>query len=138
MTFCRQCGGDSNELILTGKAHMHVCDCGMRHVGYPKGGECGGCKAYKNFKDEGEIPPETKLPSSEPCDKCVKQNKICTDELAKGGIAWRCKDCGSAGVIKAQSQVSKDWRAKNNGENVGLEIGKEQCVHCGEKGGKKN
>lgn len=133
MTFCSQCGKDANELIITGKAHLHKCSCGQKHIGYPKEGQCQGCKKFGSLTDEGEIPPERKLPSLEPCDACKKLNKQCAEEVKKGGVPWRCKDCGSGGVIKAHTDIAKEWRKKNGGEVVGLEVGKEQCSICGKK-----
>lgn len=126
LTYCPKCGGDSRELILTGAASMYECSCGQKHIGRPEGGKCVKCSSY-DLTNKGEIPPETKLPG-DLCEACEKEQAEFKAEIDRGGIPFRCKDCGATGVIKAEHELAKKVRAEHG--LAGLEFTKEDCPRC--------
>jgi DNA-directed RNA polymerase subunit RPC12/RpoP len=139
LTFCPRCHGEANELVLTGSHHQHKCNgtCDTTYFGLPKNRagqttrECQRPGCFGHLVDQGEIPSETKLPASQPCDACKAEIKTFDAEIERGGIPIRCKDCGMRGVIKAEHELAKKVRAQNDGKVMGLEFSKTDCPKCG-------
>jgi len=131
LTFCPQCGGETNELLLLGATNkVYRCTdpkCNTPHIGSPPKGFCQRCGRAVKF--ERELDDWEKLPGSI-CDACQAKNKAVDEEVAKGGIYWRCKDCGSAGAIRAGHPLAEQVREQMNLQPpapCGVELTKEPC-----------
>jgi NMD protein affecting ribosome stability and mRNA decay len=131
LTFCPRCGKDSDGIILTGAAHQYECPwCHQMHIGAPDHKVCQKCgKAFskREWVDHGELPVSEKLPLM--CKACEEDLKTLNAEVKKGGVPFRCKTCHTEGVIKAETEFAKAWRAEHG--KVGIEY--EQCPMCGGK-----
>lgn len=138
LTYCPRCKGKANELVLTGAHHKYKCDsCGLLHIGHPKTGRCENVNCHANTSgfytlvDLGELEPSERLRASQPCEKCQEELKTFKAEVDRGGVPFRCTDCGAEGVIKAEAEVAKHVRAKHG--LVGLTFSKVDCPRCGPK-----
>lgn len=146
LTFCPQCGGEGNELVLLG-AHdsLYRCireECGAAHIGRPEGGSCAKCGATVRL--ERKIGQHERIPGGI-CDACQEKNRQVEEEVARGGIHWRCADCGAAGAIRAGHPLAEAVRAQMGiaaPNACGVEFTRvEGCPACGEEGesdGSKN
>lgn len=128
LTFCQRCGGETNDLMLVGNQNkVYSCgQCRLIHYGSVLNIKCPRCDA-RNWILDHELDDNERLPASEPCDKCKEMD----NEVANGGIYWKCKDCGSNGAIKAGSQMSIDVRDQMNikaPDKCGVEFSKDK--HC--------
>ena len=139
LTFCMQCGGDGEDLIMLGaNESKYTCpECGCVHYGRPDKRQCGQCGQHfhrDNWRRE-KIGEYEKLPASRPCALCREKNEECAKVVAEGGIHWRCKDCGSAGAIRAASELAIDIRKQMGIEApapCGVEFDKKSCPACSE------
>lgn len=130
MTYCPRCYNDGPELVLLG-AHdkVYKCtnpDCGLAHIGKPKGGVCQKCKTGVVY--ERKIEDHERLPGSL-CKSCEDQVKM----VEAGGIFFKCKDCNTIGAIQAEHPYSKEVRAKLNvqpPDPCGIEFDKDSCPVC--------
>lgn len=134
LTFCPQCGAEGNEIVMLG-AHdgIYSCiACGQKHIGRPKNRTCQACGGVVKF--ERTVGQHERLPGSI-CDECQEKNRAVEQEVARGGIYWRCIDCGSAGALVAENPIAVAVR-KQSGikapDPVGLEMSKKEgCPVCG-------
>ena len=136
LTFCPNCGGETNELLLSGSVNsIWKCkSCGMNHIGYPKGGECQKCHSY-DVEHLRELYDSEKLPGNL-CDSCEKQVAEFRAEVKAGGVYWKCSDCPATGVIKAESDFAKNVRKQLHIAapwECGVEFTKADCPACREK-----
>lgn len=145
MTFCRQCGEDAEELMLVGdREYAEVCvECGLYSLGgRPTRGKCPKCERNNGWsrKPLSDFMHNGKLPAMEPCNKCRELNKAENEEVAKGGIHFRCTDCGSAGAVRGHAELAKGVRkhfnlAEPDDNGVyppcGVEFSKGDCPVCG-------
>ena len=138
LTFCPQCGGETNELLLLGNTNkVYRCtssSCNTPHVGRPKNGKCQNCGAQVKF--DRELGDREKLPGSV-CDSCQEKNREAEEVVAEGGIFWRCSDCNSSGAIRGSAPLAQAVR-KQVGiappDPCGVEFSKEEgCPVCGRK-----
>ena len=130
LTVCPRCGKDSPELLLLGNTKEYICKgCGGKIIGkYPKG-KCPHCGYRTAFSLVGEFDGmHKKLPASDLCDICKAEIKMLEEEIAKGGVPWRCSDCKSEGVIKHNAEFSIDFRKQYPVE--GFTFSKDNCPVC--------
>ena len=115
LTFCRRCGGDTEELMLIGanEGKFTCSQCGMVSFGSQPMGYCPNCKQNHLMTRTGTIGEYEKLPASEPCDKCKKEITKHESIVAKGGVYWKCTKCGSEGVIKGTTELAKEVRKRH-------------------------
>jgi hypothetical protein len=82
---------------------------------------------------------QDKVYASEPCETCQQQTEEHRAVVAAGGVYWKCRDCHSEGVIKAESSFAAMVRQKSGvpiPNPVGVEFDKEHgCPVCGEQVG---
>ena len=134
LTFCTNCGGDAEELMLIGnQTKVYRCNsCDTIHYGSVYKKECQNC-GNENWSFDHDLVDNEKLPASEPCEKC----KNVDEEVKNGGVYWKCRDCGSKGAVKADAQLSIDVREKmgiSAPDPCGVEFNKDEgCPVCGEK-----
>lgn len=150
LTICTRCGKDGDDLILLGATNRKYKHdkCGLIFIGRPDKDYCPKCKEHlfgMELSDLGEIPEFEKMPGT--CKECrEKQEKLDADVqemVDAGGVPFRCKDCGCAGAVKADSDLAKKVRkwAKENSKKVdargeevaGVEFSKLDCPQCGGK-----
>ena len=132
MMTCPGCGKDNGSIALLGIANgVFTCrSCGLKHVGFPgspKGGcqKCGG----HDFK-RAELYDYDRVPGGL-CAECEAEQKAFDDVVRTGGVYFRCKRCGSQGVIRADVELAKKVRehAKIEAPNpVGVEL--DECPEC--------
>lgn len=130
MTTCRQCGKDVGLVLLGVQDFCTTCPrCDVKLIG---GGKCPHCNEYGT--DRKPIGEHEKIPI-EICNDCKKKNEECDEVVKSGGIYWRCVDCGSAGALKACSELAQAVREKLNilaPDPCGIEFSKEcNCPVCG-------
>lgn len=138
LTFCPQCGGEGNEIVMLGADDgIYSCiACDQKHIGRPKNRTCQACGGVVEF--ERTVEQHERLPGSI-CDECQERNRVVEEEVVRGGIYWRCADCGSEGAFRAESPISIAVREQTGiaaPDPVGLEMSQEEgCPVCGQQGG---
>lgn len=142
LTFCPRCHGESDVLVLVGRAIKYKCrTCGQMHIGMPpkrKCIQCGTCHGAAGFENLGEFDGTTdRLPAGEPCDKCKKEMDEHKRIVEAGGIYWKCSKCESEGVILGASELAGDVRRHMKIDPpapCGVDFeGKDLCPVCKEK-----
>lgn len=112
LTYCTRCGGDAGEIVLLGDREYKIkcsnCDCW--NFGAKFSDTCGKCKQTLRGGSRERIEDDEKLPSSNLCDECVKEIQKYKNIVTEGGVYFRCKQCGSEGVIKGESEYAKHAR----------------------------
>lgn len=126
---CKQCGKDVGVIMLGAHDYMTRCPaCEITLIGLRKCPQCN-----SRGVDEAPIEEHIKLPV-ELCDDCDKMNAEHRAIVEAGGVGWRCSDCGSEGVIRAESELAKEVRKKLKVEPpkaCGVEFNKEEgCPVC--------
>ena len=136
MTCCRNCGKDVGIALLGVKEYFYKCSCGASCFGGKpeRGKKCPKCGSLNSYERDRIIEDHERLPI-ELCKNCQKKEKAAADEVKKGGIYWRCKDCGSAGVIKSGHPLSVKVREQLKvlvPKPCGIEFSKAyMCPVCG-------
>jgi ribosomal protein S27AE len=133
LTVCVNCGESTGVVLMGRHDKVWQCQgCGLNHIGgKPENNKCP-CGS-SNLVNKGEVPEGARIPS-DLCDSCMEQEKKCMEEVEKGGVYWRCTDCGSTGAIKAGTPVAKEIREAQNipaPEPIGVEVSKDDCPMCG-------
>lgn len=136
LTCCPRCGWESSELLLLGATNkVYRCqECNTPNIGKPNARDgCGKC-GHWNVPFERELDASEKLPGSI-CDDCEKEMKEHKDEVAAGGVYFKCSDCSTTGVIKAGHPFAEHIRATMKieaPEPCGAEFSKATgCPTCG-------
>lgn len=141
LSICRNCGKDVGVVLFGSADKIYKCSsCGARcYGGRPRQEsylnrreECPFCKSVGTYDFERNIDDAEKIPI-ELCDDCRKKLDEVAEEVRKGGIHWKCKDCGSAGAIKAGHPMAEAVRAHAKitaPDPVGVEFNKTDCPLC--------
>ncbi len=144
LTICPRCRGEGRDLVLAGNSNKWKClNCDRLHVVYVGQAlkmecECG--NRYRNNKSRwenvGKFDGSKDKAIGGLCEACEKEMAEHKKIVEAGGVYWRCKDCGSSGVIKADSDYSKAVR-KELGiappKPGGVEFDSNACPICKEK-----
>lgn len=137
LTVCRRCGGDGDELMLLGSQNTkcECAHCGVVFYGNPDGKArdiCPKCGRAANWINRQELTPNERIPAPDYCDKCKAELAEHKQIVAEGGIYWRCKDCGRAGVIRKNEFCDRvRERVKIAApEPIGVEFSKADCPAC--------
>jgi hypothetical protein len=139
MTVCRECGGESQELILLGRRnYKEKCqDCGCWHYGGMDSDKKTGVKTCQKCGSRGgrierkELDEYERLPSMEPCDKCKEFQQQAELHAKDGAIIGKCLKCHSKFVIKGDAEIAKAVRKQLGIEPpklCGVEL--DTCVNC--------
>jgi len=136
LTICAWCGKDVSVALLGAHEGVYECrQCKRTHIGgRPKSCPCG-ARDYGNFVKTRNIGEYEKLNIGELCDDCSKKKEEHDRVVAEGGIYWKCAECHSAGVIKADAPLSKDVREQMGiqpPKPCGIEFDKAHCPVCRE------
>lgn len=135
LTTCTRCGADSSSIALLGiRNSMYTCEtCGCHTVETkPTAARCHvpGCRGRLHY--ERDLHAGEKLPMGL-CDKCEGEDKAFADEVAAGGVYWRCvKEPNHHGVLRAGSSLASAVR-KSSGiatGPVGVEFTGDDCPAC--------
>lgn len=128
VTVCWNCGKSVGVALLGSADKLYKCSkCGMHSIG-GRQRPCPKCTAPDAYDFERNIDDSETLPI-ELCDNCRRV----FDEVHKGGIHWKCTDCGSAGAIKAWHPLAEAVRAHTKiaaPDPVGVEFDKNDCPLC--------
>ena len=138
LTYCRRCGGETNELLLVGRAnYKEQCPkCQCWHFGglNRRGGKsrCGSCdhEFYGSVK-RVELESHERLPSPELCDKCKEFLAQAELHAKDGAILGKCIKCYSEFVISGGAEIAKKVREQLGvapPKLCGIEL--ETCVNC--------
>lgn len=132
---CINCGGDSNSLTV-GVIRKGEDENGVIH--YANRGQTDKHNAMLRNKGLSEVLQwETVTDTTERipmglCTKCEEQEKLFKEELEKGGIFFRCKQCEKHGMIIGSHQLSIDIR-EHSGIKAPDPVGTE-FITCKEHG----
>lgn len=132
LTYCPRCGEETQEIILLGNAQDYECTSCHKHIVGKRPKECPFCGSGLIVHKGPYDGSRNKLPASEPCGKCKELMKELKEELAKGGVAWKCLDCKSEGVIKHDVEMAIEFR-KQYPDKGGIILTKKNCPVCREK-----
>ena len=135
LTTCSNCGAELQDLVLLGNQNtIWVCrGCDRKVIGSSRApGTCAACNG-KDFTKVRELSESEKIPMGL-CASCRTAQDAVTAEAKKGGVLWRCKDCGSSGAFKAGSEPAKYFREllkkPDPKQVVGVEFNRDQCPVC--------
>ena len=135
---CPNCGKETGAVVLVGRCNKYKCSCGNIIYGRFNNqtkAVCSQCNGVDIVLIEYDVEAPPMLRGN-PCDACVKIERECAEEVRKGGILWRCEDCGSTGAVKADTPVAKAVRNKTGilpPRPCGVTFTKENCPVCGKK-----
>lgn len=65
------------------------------------------------------------------CPACTAEELVFHEEIRAGGIHFKCRGCGTSGVVKRDNPVAKEVRDKLNlhdGQPCGVEV--DSCPKC--------
>jgi len=131
LTICSRCGGETNEILLLGKANKYECKKCHKYIIGTRPKKCPFCEdSSYGFTNHGEFEGtySQRLPASELCDKCKKELREFKEEIAKGGVPWKCDICKSEGVIKSESNFARNFRKEHS--KAGIILDKDNCPVC--------
>ena len=137
LTYCPRCGEDAPEILLLGNAQDYECTSCHKHIVGKRPKECPFCKSVLIVHRGPYDGSRNRLPASDLCDKCKELIKELKEELGKGGVAWKCQDCKSEGVIKHDVAVAIEFR-KQYPDKGGITFTKKNCPVCGQKEEQEN
>jgi rubrerythrin len=135
---CPWCGKDNGQLVLLGATSEFKCTiCHGKVIGERRD-PCPHCQARHSLKRVGEYDASRggRVPGGL-CKDCEAKKRAVDEEVRAGGIHWKCKDCNSAGAIKAGHPLALKVRAHFKIEPpgaCGVEFTKaEGCPVCGQE-----
>lgn len=129
LTCCPQCGEDTDEILLLGNAQDYECSSCHKHSVGKRPKECPFCGSSLIVHIGPYEGSRRRLPASDLCDKCKALIKELKEELAKGGVAWKCQDCKAEGVIKHDTVAAIGFRKQHPGK-CGVIFTKKLCPVC--------
>ena len=131
LTVCKICGTTLPEIVFLGNEKF-VWLCNQCNIYFfsrsKKPAKCPECNSPGKFMRKAR--QCEKLPIWT-CDKCKEEEEQIARIVSEGGVYWKCKDCGSRGVIKADANYAKTVRAYLKIEPpdpCGVEFTKEDCI----------
>jgi len=143
LTICAWCGKDVSVALLGASDGVYKCtQCGQLSIGGRPGKDrpghlghsvCPKCEATDSYVLDRKIADYERLNLGELCDECLKKQKEHAEEVARGGIYWKCSVCGSSSVIKAEHSLSGAVRKKLGIEvpnPCGVEFDQGHCPVC--------
>lgn len=142
LTICPRCGEQGEELILAGNSLKWRCDdCNRLHVAYVGKTFRMACPCGNKYRDGRRFTKVGKFDgmtdrvfSSEPCGTCREELDKFRKIVEDGGAYWRCKDCGSEGVLRPETELVIDARKMQKVEPpdpIGIEFSKKWlCPVC--------
>jgi rubrerythrin len=132
MNVCEGCGKDIGVALIGAKENKFACKtCGTIHLSKGRPRKCRVCGPSK-FEAKGPLGEHEKIPMGL-CEACDKNEREIQETIEKGGIHWRCEDCGSAGAIKEHHPLSAKVRMQTGikaPDPVGISFNKEDCPLC--------
>ncbi len=140
LSCCMDCGKEVGVILLG--VHDNVWTCKHCHKAHIQAGhpfECKGC-GQRNPLEQWElrkVGEQERLPI-ELCDECKTKReaaRVVVEE--RGGIYWRCSDCGAAGAIQPTAPLVALVRKQLGIPTgpCGVEFSREDCPCCGEQKG---
>ena len=108
---CTQCGEPTNALLLLGHNNYVVtCTCGVQQLAPAKTVRCTACdRIATNCRELDEY--EYNIPYGL-CQTCDDRQKAVQQEVAAGGVFWRCTTCHSEGAIKKEHPLAIEVRTQ--------------------------
>lgn len=137
MLSCGRCGADTDDKVLLGaNEYKGKCPkCGTLCIGISNVGwaECPICKEFQTFKEIEIIRDDEKIKGQVLCPLCQQALNTMREMVEKGGVYYRCTDCGASGAIKASHLISIQVRAKLQKPApipCAVNFNKTTCPHC--------
>ena len=115
-TYCPICGFEADELTVGAVLKYYGEDGELLGYGHP-----GGVFAHELIEHEVSyttkaLEESERAPAGEPCVYCAEdianQREDFKEEVERGGIHWRCDNCGLWGVIKHNDSRGFSARAR--------------------------
>ncbi len=137
LTLCPRCKKNTTGVILPGAASLFECSQGHKIVGRREGKctLCGDPSENWRLLERGIEASKHPIVGTELCDGCKAELAEYEEIVRSGGVYWRCKDCGSSGVIKPNStfcQMVRNQAGIQAPDPIGVEFSKEHdCPVCG-------
>ena len=131
---CPNCGKENGELLLLGRCSKYECQaCGRTIYGRigPRG-VCPFCKSARITLVDRDVEAPGRIPTGL-CDDCKEMFEEHKALVRQGGIYWRCRTCGSEGVVRPGTPVALMIRHKTGiaaPKPCGVEFTEEQCPAC--------
>ena len=130
LTVCQNCGKDVGLILLGVYDKKAKCqDCGTMNYGIKSDMICMKCNHHIAGERE-VIEDHEKIPGGL-CDECKVRIDAVNAEVARGGVHFRCKACGTTGALKAETELAKLARKKHpefDGKPFGIEF--DDCPQC--------
>ena len=132
---CTNCGEDTGALVLPGRTNKYKCGCGRIAYGV-KASDFGTCNCGRSSETWDRIETDAEMPHKIGmgiCDKCEAMFEEHHAIVERGGIYWKCSDCGSTGVVRETSELSIHVRKQMNMPapgQCGVEFSKKDCPAC--------
>lgn len=131
---CPRCGKESGEILLLGIRDRKITcpDCGTVNYGSRISEKCGRCGSPLANGTAEAIEETEKIPAGL-CKECQEKQKAVDEMVAKGGVYFRCKKCGSQGALVSghpfSALVREKLKIKAPGK-CGAEL--DECPQCRE------
>ncbi len=135
LALCCLCGKKTGEILLLGKCNEYKCqDCGFVIYGRlaPKDKSCTQCGGQMELVAT-DVEAPTQLRSVELCEECAATNEEHAALVRQGGIYWRCRTCGSTGIIRPGTGFALKVRHKAQivaPNPVGVDLTPKECPVC--------
>lgn len=132
ITVCRFCDAEVGVALVGDSDLLYRCPtCRVEMLGIKT---CPTCKRPGEYIRE--LPDGARLPI-EVCDGCVAKQAERDREVAAGGVHFRCSDCGSEGVVKANTDAAMEIRCRIGvppPASIGVILTKKECPLCLDQG----
>jgi len=120
MMICKHCDADIGVILVGVRDYKDTCDkCGLVHYGGADDNTCQGCGLKQFTRDKVALNERIPGGVCDACEAIIKARKdLLMAEYEKvkhtGAIFFHCAKCASAGLVKGETEVAKDVRARLN------------------------
>jgi hypothetical protein len=131
---CPRCGKDTGVVHLGAHKYAAICNtCKTFNVGLPD--TLSACQVCESTDIRPTVvPPDMPLPKI--CQTCQEEIAASSETIRKGGILWRCEDCGNTGTVTHDHEIAIMMRDRMQcfaPEPCGAVLDKDICPVCNEQ-----
>lgn len=113
--------------------HLAVCNWCGEPIGVIMGRRFG---IPLRHEDGTPIEEHERIATNDLCNSCKKKKAATEQEVAKGGVFFKCSNCGAEGAVKAEHPLAKAVRKQLDiaaPNPCGVEFDKGNCPVCTEQ-----